>query len=416
MPSVCVLKVHLQIKLNRLSLIRRALSTRQRSFPTFQADMGDNLLTKRFGDETVNFFAGSTLNRFSFKRQDNAFLSACISHPATQFLAFNNLDPLATKEGKLVFLHLEDVKTIIEDPYALTDQEKIEQWSAEDDATSVIFLGLDESKPTKQGGEAFFAVDVTPMPKQKEHEKQKFIEKVKGEGLEFKNVRVGVKLEQHEGAIVAMGRSLLDWNARHQYCNGCGGKTISVWAGAKRQCPEKDRVAGERQSCISRKGLHNFQYPRTDAVIIMGIISEDGDKLLLGRQKAWPKGMYSCLAGFIEPGESLEEAVRREVWEESGIQVGRVQYHSSQPWPFPSNLMIGTIGQALPGSKIDLGNDPELEDARWFSREEIRDAGIMGVDGQGDKDKEFSTPPEMAIAKKLINCFERDDWGLQSLN
>lgn len=147
----------------------------------------------------------------------------------------------------------------------------------------------------------------------------------------------------------------------------------------------------------------------------MAILSSEGDKLLMGRQKAWPKGMFSCLAGFIEPGESLEEAVRREVWEESGIKVGRVQYHSSQPWPFPANLMIGTIGQALPGSVIDLGNDPELETARWFTREELRAAGIMGTDGQGDKEKEFSTPPEMAIAKKLINCFERDEWSLEKL-
>lgn len=377
--------------------------------------MSNSLLTKRFGDETVNFFAGSTLNRFSFKRQDTNFLSKCLLDPTARFLAFNNLDPLATTDGKLVLLTLDDVKGIIGNPYELTNEEKIEQWSAEDDSTIVIFLGLDESKPTENGGEAFFAVDVTPNPKQKEAEKKQFIQKTQADGLEFKNVRVGVKLEQHEGAIVAMGRSLIDWNLRNQYCNGCGGKTISVWAGAKRQCPAKDRVSGDRLTCISRKGLHNFQYPRTDAVIIMGILSEDGSKLLMGRQKAWPKGMYSCLAGFIEPGESLEEAVRREVWEESGIQVGRVQYHSSQPWPFPSNLMIGTIGQALPGSEINLGNDPELEDARWFTREELRAAGTMGVEGHGDKEQEFSTPPEMAIAKKLINCFERDDWELEPL-
>lgn len=377
--------------------------------------MSDTLLTKRFGDETVNFFAGSTLNRFSFKRQDTGFLSKCLLSPTAQFLTFNNLDPLATKDGVLVFSKLEDIESIIHNPYALTDEEKIQKWSAEDDSTIVIFLGLDESKPTDFGGEPFFAVDVTPNARDHDDAKLRFVEKAGKDGLQFKNVRVGVKLQQHEGAIVAMARSLIDWNARYQYCNGCGGKTISVWAGAKRQCPEKDRVTGDRPTCISRKGLHNFAYPRTDSVIIMGILSEDGSKLLMGRQKTWPKGMYSCLAGFIEPGESLEEAVRREVWEESGIQVGRVQYHSSQPWPFPANLMIGCIGQALSGSKIDLGNDPELEDARWFTREEIRNAGMMGTDGQGDKDKEFSTPPEMAIAKKLINCFERDDWALEKL-
>lgn len=378
--------------------------------------MGDALLTKRFGDETVNFFAGSKLNRFSFKRQDNNFLSACWADPRTHFLAFNNLDPLATKDGKSVFLKLDDVRAIVDDPYNLTDDQKIAKWSSEDDTTIIVFLGLDESKPTPQGGEAFFAIDVTPSATtsaSNDSAKAEFLSTQATNALEFQNVRVGVKMEQDEAAIVAMSRSLIDWNARHQFCNGCGGKTISVWAGTKRQCPDKDRVSGQRQSCISRKGLHNYQYPRTDAVIIMGIISEDGRGLLLGRQKAWPKGMYSCLAGFIEPGESLEEAVRREVWEESGVQVGRVQYHSSQPWPFPSNLMIGAIGQALPGAVIDLGNDPELEDARWFTQEELNVAGVMGAEDQSEKD--FSTPPEMAIAKKLINCWVNDDWGLQKL-
>lgn len=377
--------------------------------------MGNDSLTKKFGQETVNFFAGSTLNRFSFKRQDNAFLTKCILDPSARFLTFNELDPLATKEGKLVLLNLEDVRAIIGNPYELTDQQKIDQWSAEDDHTTVVFLGLDESKPTDHGGEAYFAVDVTPAESEKSGEKQKFIDSVVAKGLEFKNVRVGVKLEMHESAFVAMGRSLIDWNARYQYCNGCGGKTISVWAGAKRQCPEKDRVGGSRKTCVSRKGLHNYQYPRTDTTVIMGILSSDGSKLLLGRQKVWPKGMYSCLAGFLEPGESLEEAVRREVWEESGIQVGRVQYHSSQPWPFPANLMIGCIGQALPGSMIDLGNDPELEDARWFTRDELNNAGVMGVESKDGAAPQYSTPPDMAIAKKLIDCFVRDDWDLDKL-
>jgi NADH pyrophosphatase NudC (nudix superfamily) len=102
----------------------------------------------------------------------------------------------------------------------------------------------------------------------------------------------------------------------------------------------------------------------------MAILSSDGTKVLLGRQKRWPKDWYSTLAGFLEPGESIEEAVRREVWEESGVEVGRVVIHSSQPWPFPASLMIGAVGQALPGDKekIYLGNDPELESAKWVRR------------------------------------------------
>jgi NAD+ diphosphatase len=104
----------------------------------------------------------------------------------------------------------------------------------------------------------------------------------------------------------------------------------------------------------------------------MAIVSPDGESILLGRQKKWPNGFYSCLAGFLEPGESLEEAVRREILEESGVGVGRVTYHSSQPWPFPANLMMGAIGQAIEGKdKIRLDLDNELEDARFFTREEV---------------------------------------------
>jgi NAD+ diphosphatase len=104
----------------------------------------------------------------------------------------------------------------------------------------------------------------------------------------------------------------------------------------------------------------------------MAIVSPDGERILLGRQKKWPKGFYSCLAGFLEPGESLEEAVRREIHEESGVGVGKVTYHSSQPWPFPANLMMGAIGQAIEGKdSIRLDLDNELEDARFFSRQEV---------------------------------------------
>lgn len=192
--------------------------------------MSDSLLTKRFGDETINFFAGSSLNRFSFKRQDTAWLSKCLLDPTSKFLTFNNLDPLASKEGKLVFHELDDIKSIIGNPYEITDEEKVKNWSADDESVIVIFLGLDESKKTETGGEAYFAVDVTLRPQQKESPKEAFLESVKAQGHEFKNVRVGVRLEPDEGSLVAMGRSLIDWNARNQHCNGCGGKTISVWA------------------------------------------------------------------------------------------------------------------------------------------------------------------------------------------
>lgn len=171
-------------------------------------------------------------------------------------------------------------------------------------------------------------------------------------------------------AIYAQARSLLDWNARNPFCAQCGQRTLSLNAGTKRVCPPTDLAGGEKRDrlpCATRGTISNISFPRTDPTVIMAVVSSDGTRSLLGRNRRFPQNMYSALAGFLEPGESIEEAVRREVWEESGVRVGRVVIHSSQPWPFPASLMIGAIGQALPGDgeKIHLGHDPELEDARW---------------------------------------------------
>lgn len=152
--------------------------------------------------------------------------------------------------------------------------------------------------------------------------------------------------------------------------------------------------------------------------MIMAILSADGTKILLGRQRRWPPHWYSTLAGFQEPGESIEEAVRRETWEESGVKVGRVVLHSSQPWPFPASLMIGAIGQALPGDgeKIFLGHDAELEDARWFGMDEVRMALVNGTSNLGEGPAEgyveggLRLPPLTAIANRLMNAVVEGWW------
>lgn len=145
--------------------------------------------------------------------------------------------------------------------------------------------------------------------------------------------------------------------------------------------------------------------------MIAAVVSSDGTKVLLGRNKRYPPNWYSTLAGFIEPGESIEESVRREVLEEAGVRVGRVVIHSSQPWPYPASLMIGAIAQALPdGETIDLGNDPELEDAQWFPLETVRDALKFGVSGLGEpapegyKEGGLRLPPPAAIANRLMTA------------
>ncbi|PZF78698.1 NAD(+) diphosphatase [Aestuariivirga litoralis] len=152
--------------------------------------------------------------------------------------------------------------------------------------------------------------------------------------------------------MLAQARSLLQWHERRTYCSNCAAKLELADAGYRRHCP----------SC----GMDHF--PRTDPVVIM-VVRHQGS-ILLGRQSSWKPGMYSALAGFVEPGETIEDAARREVFEESGVRVGPVRYVTSQPWPFLSNLMIGLVGDAV-SAEITIDRN-ELEDARWFSADEAR--------------------------------------------
>lgn len=208
---------------------------------------------------------------------------------------------------------------------------------------------------------------------------------------------------------------LLDWNARNPFCAACGNPTISLNGGFKRGCPPTDlaKAVGdqERPPCATRGRISNLSFPRTDPTVIMAIVNSANTHILLGRQKVWPPFWYSTLAGFAEPAESIEEAVRREVYEEAGILVGRVVIHSTQPWPYPANLMIGAIGQAIPeGETIDLGNDPELDDAKWVSFEDLREGLRVGTSGlQEDAGPEYKEggirlPPSTAIAHQLMQA------------
>jgi len=169
------------------------------------------------------------------------------------------------------------------------------------------------------------------------------------------------------------------WHARHRYCSVCGTMSEPFGAGWRRDCP----------SC---GGQH---FPRTDPVVIM--LAVDGDHCLLGRSGRFGKGMYSALAGFLEPGETIENAVRREIMEESGIRTGCVAYVASQPWPFPSSLMIGCVAQAL---GRDIVIDPnELEDCRWFSRADV-DMMIARTHPEG-----YEAPNPIAIAYHLLRAW-----------
>ena len=207
---------------------------------------------------------------------------------------------------------------------------------------------------------------------------------------------------------------MIDWNTRNSFCAGCGNLNLSLHAGYKRVCPPTDASPSassvERSDCPTRHGVSNVCFPRTDPTMIAAVVSADGQRVLLGRGPNYPRHWFSTLAGFIEPGESVEEAVRREVREEAGVRVGRVIIHSTQPWPYPSSLMIGAIAQALPGGEDITLEDKELESAKWFSMDEVRTA-LKFCTGpleekvpEGYKEGDLRLPPSQAIANQLITA------------
>jgi NAD+ diphosphatase len=185
---------------------------------------------------------------------------------------------------------------------------------------------------------------------------------------------LGDALDDTDAGIMTSAVALGHWHAVHERCSRCGAVTLATAAGWSRQCPD----------CGAE------HYPRTDPAVIMAVVDED-DRILLGRQRRWPEKRFSTLAGFVEPGESLEAAVRREVFEESGIVVSDVGYRGSQPWPFPSSLMLGFVARA---TSTDVTVDgEELAQARWWSREEL----ALDVATQ-----ELLLPPPVSIARRLI--------------
>jgi NAD+ diphosphatase len=221
-----------------------------------------------------------------------------------------------------------------------------------------VFLGLAADRP-------LFATDAEP-------------ERGRPAGLR----EAASELPAAETALGAYAASLLSWHRRHRFCANCGQPTEAADAGHERWCRACD--------------AHHF--PRTDPVVIVRVVDER-DRILLGRQATWPAGRFSVLAGFVEPGETLEGAVRREVLEESGVHVDVPVYVASQPWPFPSSLMIGFVASAA-GAEPCAGDD-ELAEVRWFERGEVAAA----AEGRG----ELLLPPPFAISRSLIDSWLRDD-------
>jgi NAD+ diphosphatase len=303
----------------------------------------------------VNTFAGNPLDRRSDLRLDQEWLARRRQEPGSSFVALWNGQPLVheTDGGtELVRLDPELGLTL-----AGADE-------------NLLFLGVD-------GDAAVWAVDLLG-------EADPTAGPLEGRG-KFMDLRfAGGQMTSGDAGIAATGKALFEWKKRHRFCSSCGQPSDTAEGGWKRICP----------ACKTE------HFPRIDPVTIM--LPTFQDHCLLGRQPSWPKGRYSTLAGFMEPGESIEQACAREVKEESGLDVVSVKYHSSQPWPFPTNLMIGLIVEV---SDQDARPDQtELEEVRWFHRDELR--ALLSGDTSGWTDiKGLGVPPPFAIAHQLMKSW-----------
>jgi NAD+ diphosphatase len=280
-------------------------------------------------------FTGGTLDRADRVRHEPTLFEAALNDPRARLLLLDGLDPVLDEQGRL-------------------------RWTGLDGAAgTLLFLGYDGETPcfvsTLAEGAAVPA------------------------GRSPALFAMLDRFAPADAAHYAAARSLVDWHARHRFCANCGTSTAIFRAGWARKCP----------NCAAE------HFPRVDPVVIM--VAEHDGRALLGRQPSWPPGRYSALAGFLEIGESIEESVRRETFEEAGIRLGAVRYVASQPWPFPSSLMIAAIGEALDDAiTLDVH---ELEDARWFTRAEVAQALAR------DPAAPFLAPPPYAIAFTLLSAW-----------
>jgi NAD+ diphosphatase len=292
-----------------------------------------------------NYFTRSPLDRAGHLRKDEAWLSAALVSDASQLIAFNKRRPFFYEDGP-------DLRVCWLAGHA---------WERFGDREQpLIFLGVDDK------GAAHFACEIIDP-------------NALGDLGFFEELRpAAARLERNVLPIIGTARALLEWHGRNRHCANCGAASRVVEAGWMRKC----------DACNAE------HYPRVDPVCIM--LPTFGEKCLLGRQRGWPRGMHSALAGFIEPGEAIEEAVARETMEEAGLKVREVTLHSTQPWPFPHSLMIGAIAEVENDSeKIDTD---ELESGRWFTREEARQ--LIAV-----KHADAFCPPPFAIAHQLLKTW-----------
>lgn len=303
--------------------------------------------------KSPNFYAETGLNRMADRRGDSVWLAEQQEKQNAIVLPVwrtQNLISLKSAKPQVGQLTIDEITKILEQKPHL------------------VFLG-------HRNGTPYFSVDISFI------DDPQAIPELQAIG-DFTDIRdISLDLPRKDGGLLAYSRAIAQWHKTHQFCNRCGSPTISKDGGHMRQCTNAD--------CNAQ------HFPRTDMAVIM--IVSSGDKIILGRKKDWPKNRFSILAGFVEPGETIEGAVEREVMEEVGIPITNIRYHSSQPWPYPSNLMLGFFAEAL-SDEIHITDD-ELAEARWFTRDELIDEAIAYR----------KKPHSVSIARRLIS-----EWTLKT--
>jgi NAD+ diphosphatase len=301
-------------------------------------------------------YAGSAIERAATRRGDEAELAA-----------------LAALESARCYVIVSDLVVMRSRGEELDPLFSFAEARALGAAQETVFLGLLEQAP--RFGVALDPASLEPLTARNDLKL-----------IDLRTIAMQGILPPEHLPPLAEAKALLGWHAHHRFCSNCGTKTDMVDAGWKRACP----------ACKTE------HFPRTDPVVIMLAIA--GERCVLGRSPRFPKTMWSCLAGFAEPGESIEEAVRREVHEEVGLVCARVRYFGSQPWPFPTSLMIGCHAEAL--SETIVIDRSEIEEARWFDREELK-LMLTRKHPEG-----LTTPPPLAIAHHIVRDFVDSDRNL----
>jgi NAD+ diphosphatase len=291
-----------------------------------------------------NYFAGHFVDRRGEMRQADDWLDAARKDAATRYVAMR---------GTSVLMHAADPDGLNRIAFLRGDDPRVAATPPEHH----VLLGWFQ-------GERCVLAELTAEAAE---------DSSLAAGESFAELRpLAANLAPDDAALLAYARALVIWRSNHRHCGRCGAQAVATRAGHARRCSQ----------------CNHESFPRIDPAII--VLVRHGERALLGRQPSWPPRRYSTIAGFVEPGESLEDAVRREVREETGIGVGAVHYHSSQPWPFPSSLMLGFMAEG--DGAEPRTHDEELEDARWFTREQIRACEVL-------------LPPPEAISRRLIEAW-----------